>query len=54
MTNEIQDSSSTDLQELELETFKVEELTDLDQNAATASISLCSSTTTSTTSSSCG
>jgi thiazolylpeptide-type bacteriocin precursor len=44
---------NTDLQGLEIETFKVEELTELDVNAAaldSISISLCSSTT----SSSCG
>jgi len=41
-----------DLQDLEIETFTVEELTELDQNAAELTVSLCSSTT--TTSSSCG
>jgi thiazolylpeptide-type bacteriocin precursor len=39
-----------DLQGLEIETFKIEELDGLDVNAAEVKISLCSSTT----SSSCG
>jgi len=53
MTTEIQDANiQSDLQDLEIETFKVEELIDLDQNAA--DFSACSSTTSSTTSSSCG
>ncbi len=41
---------TTDVQDLEIETFSVEELSELDQNAA--DFSACSSTT--TTSSSCG
>ncbi len=53
MNNDVQELRLThDLQDLEIETFTVEELTELDQNAADLSISLCSSTT--TTSSSCG
>jgi thiazolylpeptide-type bacteriocin precursor len=54
MNTELQQVAITqDLQDLEIETFTVEELTELDQNVAElASLSLCSSTT--TTSSSCG
>jgi thiazolylpeptide-type bacteriocin precursor len=53
MSQEVQ-TVNNDLEGLEIETFKIEELTELDLNAAAAaadvSISLCSSTT----SSSCG
>jgi thiazolylpeptide-type bacteriocin precursor len=52
MNTELQQVVITqDLQDLEIETFTVEELAELDQNAA-LTVSLCSSTT--TTSSSCG
>jgi thiazolylpeptide-type bacteriocin precursor len=51
MNTEIQETGiNTDLQGLEIETFKIEELSDLDVNVAEVKISLCSSTT----SSSCG
>jgi hypothetical protein len=55
MTTDIQDNNSiNDVQGLEIETFKIEELSTLDLNAAaelaSIDISLCSSTT----SSSCG
>ncbi len=51
MEQEIEASRNiNDLQGLEIETFKIEELAELDVNAAEVSVSLCSSTT----SSSCG
>jgi thiazolylpeptide-type bacteriocin precursor len=53
MNYEMQTATVDDVQGLEIETFKIEELTELDVNAAVAAdltISLCSSTT----SSSCG
>jgi hypothetical protein len=40
--------TDADLQDLSIETFQIDELTDLNMDAALSSISVCSSTTSST------